>query len=360
MEDAMTTHQEKGRNEENIHDEVRKNKTEDKINHESAEVDPAVDSRRRKGIILIVLLLVILLIVYLGIGAYAAAVLTKPDRNFDPALNPGAFNLEYEEFTYPARGDGVEIAAWYIPSEENERAIILVHGTNNSRTNGFIDQFVPFAARLHAAGFSVLMIDLRGHGQSGDARLTFGIKERWDILGGVDWLRARGYSPGKIGVLGYSLGAGSVIGATAEDEAIGAVWLDSAYVDIDSVLEHSWRTLSGLPQVFWYPTKWMARLLYGVDFNASRPVDEIGKIAPRPIFMAHCKKDPLILISHMDRLLAAAQNTKTWVIENCDERTLGLEEEVVPKVFNNHAIGYYVQPEEYGRRVIQFFDESLK
>jgi pimeloyl-ACP methyl ester carboxylesterase len=206
-----------------------------------------------------------------------------------------------------------------IPSEENGRAIILVHGTNNSRTNGFVDQFVPFAARLHAVGFSVLMIDLRGHGESADSRNTYGLEARWDVLGGVDWLKASGYEAGKIDVLGYSLGAGSVIGATAKDEAIGAVWLDSAYVDIDSVLEHSWRSLSGLPQVFWCPTKRMVRLLYGVDLNASRPVDEIGKIAPRPIFMVHCKKDHLILISHMDRLLAAAQNTKTWVIENCDE-----------------------------------------
>jgi len=101
-------------------------------------------------------------------------------------------------------------------SAPNQRAIILVHGRDNSRTNGFCDQFVSFANQLHKAGFSVLMIDLRGHGQSADSRYTFGIKERQDILGGVDWLEGRGYQPGKIGVLGYSLGAGSVIGAALE------------------------------------------------------------------------------------------------------------------------------------------------
>ena len=30
----------------------------------------------------------------------------------------------------------------------------------------------------------------------------------------------------------------------------------------------------------------------------------------------------MIPISHMERLLAAAQNTQTWVIENCDQNTL--------------------------------------
>lgn len=301
---------------------------------------------------------IFLVIAYLGIGAYAASVLTLPVRNFNPALNPGVFNLEYEELSFPARGDGLQIAAWYIPSEQNQKVIILVHGRDNSRTNGFVDQFVPFANALHAAGFSVMMIDLRGHGQSADSRYYFGIKERQDILGAVDWLETQGYQSGKIGVLGYSLGAGSVIGAAAEEPDISAIWIDSAYADIRSVLERNWVTESGLPQVFLYATEGMVRLLYGYDIAASRPIDEIGRIAPRPIFMAHCQKDNMIPISHMDQLLTVAKNTQTWIIPNCDQHSVGLD--LVPEKFNNHAIGYAIQPEEYGQKVIQFFNESLE
>jgi dipeptidyl aminopeptidase/acylaminoacyl peptidase len=49
------------------------------------------------------------------------------------------------------------------------------------------------------------MIDLRGHGGSSTARLTYGARESQDVLGAVDWLRARGH--GRIGVLGASMGA---------------------------------------------------------------------------------------------------------------------------------------------------------
>lgn len=241
-------------------------------------------------------------------------MLTLPKRVFDSSLNPGQYGLEYEEVRYAAREDGLQIAAWYIPSQENQDAIILVHGRDNSRTNGFVDHFVPFAQVLHEAGFSVLMIDLRGHGESGDARYTFGINERRDVLGGVDWLEARGYQPGRIGVLGYSLGAASVIGAAAEEQDIGAIWIDSSFADINPVIEGAWEVDSGLPQVFLVPTKWMIRLMYGYDISASRPVDEIGEIAPRPIFIAHCQGDRMIPISHMDQLIAAAQNAQTWVI----------------------------------------------
>lgn len=322
-------------------------------------VIPASSVRVHRRVFYWIVACVVLLLVvaFLGIGVIAAGQLTLPKRVFDPALNPGKWGLTYEDIHYPARGDGLDIAAWYIPSETNRRAMILVHGRDNSRTNGFVDQFVPFANDLHKAGFSVLMIDLRGHGQSADSRYTFGIRERQDILGGVDWLETRGYLPGSIGVLGYSLGAASVIGASSEETDIGAIWVDSSYADVKSVIERSWQTESGLPQVFLLSTEWMIRLLYGYNITASRPVDEISRIDPRPIFVAHCQNDPMIPIDHMRQLLAVVPTAQTWVIQNCDQHTLPAD--IVPEKYNQHALGYNLQPAEYTRRVIQFFDASL-
>lgn len=306
----------------------------------------------------ILIFLVLLVIIFFGVGAYAASIFTHPARNFNPELNPGKFGLQYEDVHFPARIDNVDIAAWYIPSDKNQEVIILAHGKDNSRTNGFINLFVPFAAQLHTAGFSVLMIDLRGHGQSADARFTYGIKERRDVLGAVDWLEARGYQAGRIGVLGYSLGAGSVIGAAAEEPAIGAIWLDSAFADIRSVLINNWRTVTGLPQPFVYSADWMIRLLYGYNISAARPIDEIGKIAPRPIFMTHCQNDNLIPISHMDQLLTVAKNTQTWVITNCGQQEVSAS--IIPDALRYHATGYYFNQDEYAEKVIQFFSQSLK
>jgi len=319
-----------------------------------------VPSRKNRRIFLWVGMGIVILlgVAYLGIGALAASQLTLPKRIIDLEKNPGTFNLQYEEFTFPARNDGLQIAAWYIPSDEKQKAIVLVHGRDNSRTNGFCDQFVTFANDLHNAGFSVMMIDLRGHGESADSRFHFGMKEYQDVLGAVDWLKARGYQPGSVGVLGYSLGAASVIGAAAEDQDIGAIWIDSSYADVKSVIEGSWVSQSGLPQVFLYSAEGMIRLMYGYDITTSRPIDQIGSIAPRPIFVAHCQQDGMIPISHMDRLLSAAQNTQTWVIANCDQHSQGLV--LVDESLNGHALGYNLQPAEYTQKVIQFFDVSLE
>ncbi len=305
-------------------------------------------------------IVIFIALAYLGISAYAASALTRPARNIDKVkYSPEVYGLDYEEVALPARTDGLQIAAWYIPSGENQRAIVLVHGYNNSRTNGFLDEFVSFASRLHAAGFSVMMIDLRGHGESAGARFTFGIKERRDVLGAVDWLESRGYLPGKIGVLGYSLGAGSIIGAAAEEPDIGAVWTDSLFANIKPVLENGWTSLSGLPKPFIYSTEAFVRLFYGYDIAASRPIEEIGRISA-PIFMAHCLHDKLIPVTNLEQLSAVMPGAETWVISNCDIHTLNSPPADFPEVFNNHAIGYYLNPDEYSSRVIQFFDVNLR
>jgi len=324
----------------------------------SPSTNGSTKGKRRVFLWIGISLIALLAIAYLGIGAIAASQLTKPVRVFDPDLNPSIYDLEYEEVRYPARNDGVQIAAWYIPSDENEHVIILVHGMNDSRTHAFCDGFVDFANDLHTAGFSVMMIDLRGHGESADSRFYFGVKEYQDILGAVDWLEARGYQPGKIGVLGYSLGAGSVIYAASKEEEIGAIWIDSAYSDVKSVMGQGWVIVSGLPKILLYSTEAMVRLLYGYKITDSRPIDQIGNIAPRPIFMASCKEDNFVTLSNMDKLQTVAQNTQTWVIDNCDQHSQGLD--LVPENLNNHAIGYFLQPEVYTQKVIQFFSENLE
>ena len=110
--------------------------------------------------------------------------------------------------------------------------------------------------------------------------MTFGITERDDVLGAVDFLQERGFQPGSIGVLGVSLGSATSIGATAEEPAIGALVVDSAFAEVHPVIQEQWRGASGLPNLFLAPTRWMIRLMYGYDLAASRPVDEIGGIAP--------------------------------------------------------------------------------
>lgn len=294
-------------------------------------------------------LVVLLLVAYFGIGFYAAGEVIKPNRVLiDPNNTPARVNLNYEEVRLKSRGDNVDIAGWYIPSDENRRVILIVHGRNANRT-AILDEgssekghLPDFALALHNAGFSVMAIDLRGHGDSGPSVWSFGIRERNDVLGAVDWLAEKGYQPGSIGAYGLSLGSAASIGAAFEDPRIAVLVSDSAFADLNPLIQSQWEAESGLPKLFLYPTLWMVRLRYGFDLTKAVPVNEIDDIADRPILLIHCSTDEEVPVSHLDMLKAAAPSAETWVIPGCP-----------------HSEAYNAIPEEYTNRVVQFFTTSI-
>jgi pimeloyl-ACP methyl ester carboxylesterase len=283
----------------------------------------------------------VLLIAYLGISALAANILTTPRRVLG-GRTPAALNLAFDDVSFPARGGDVRIAGWFIP-QQSSRAIVLVHGKDSSRADEFQGHFVDLAAALHARGFAVLMIDMRGHGRSGDAHFSFGLDERRDVEGAVDWLKTQGFRPGSIGVLGVSMGAASSIGAVADDPDIGALVEDSSYAAIYPIIQEQWRGASGLPEFFLPSTLLIGQLLFGHDIIAANPVDEVGRIAPRPLLIVHGTADRLIPIAHAEQLKAAAPAAELWVVAGA-----------------GHAGSYRADPQAYVAKVVGFFEKSLR
>jgi uncharacterized protein len=297
---------------------------------------------RRRLARLAIALAIALLVVYLAISALAASILTTPQRSFG-AETPAALNLAFSETSFPARGGDVTIAGWFIPQPAGRRAVVLVHGKDSSRTNEFAGHFIDFAAALHARGFAVLMIDMRGHGRSGDAHFSFGLNERRDVEGAVDWLKGQGFRAGSIGVMGVSMGAASSIGAAADDSDIGALVADCSYAAIYPIIQKEWRGASGLPEFFLPSTLLVGQLLYGYDIADASPVDEVGRIAPRPLLLIHGAADQLIPVAQAEQLKAAAPSAELWEVPGA-----------------GHAGAYLANPQAYVEKVAWFFERSLK
>ena len=300
---------------------------------------------------ILIVLLFLALLAFFGIGFVAAEQVTAPERKpIDPTNTPAAFGLSFEDVTLKSKAGDVDIAAWYIPSADQQRAIILVHGRDANRTVGFEEiesetskgHFPEFAAAMQKAGFSVLMIDLRGHGESGQSQYTFGILERGDVQAAVDWLADKGYQPGKIGIFGLSLGSASSVGAAYDDPRVGALVLDSLFADLNPMIQAQWKNESGLPKIFLYSTLMMVQLRYGVDLRTARPIDEIVQFAPRPILLIHCTDDELIPISQMEELKVAVPSAQTWAVPGCI-----------------HPEAYFMDPQAYTEKVIGFFSEAI-
>ena len=309
---------------------------------------------------IVVALLVISVIVttaYTALSIYIATQLVYAPQKPIYAT-PASLGLQFKYVTFRSRIDQVQLKGWYIPgvlpdgSLTSQRTIIMVHGDRTNRADkdaGLLNLSVDLARH----GFAVLAFDMRGSGESSPEPLSLGYFEQRDVLGAVDFLRS-GTVPypdlGRtriIGGWGVSMGAATLLMATAQEPAIRAVVSDCAYADIIPILEREVPERGHLPTLFTPGTLFAARVLYGMDFNAVRPVDIVASIAPRPIFFIHGTSDTYVPTPNMNILAAAARtapnaNVQTWLVPGA-----------------THAQSFNSEGAVYVDRVVAFYTAAL-
>ena len=125
---------------------------------------------------------------YAGVSLLTAERLTRP-TNHPLAIDPRRFSKDAQPWS-ARTSDGVTLRGWYLPTPDQRRLIVLVHGMWSSWL-----EMAALGRDLHRRGYDVLLFDLRGHGQSDPSRLTLGRRERGDIRAVMTWA-AEPASPG--------------------------------------------------------------------------------------------------------------------------------------------------------------------
>jgi uncharacterized protein len=276
--------------------------------------------------------------VYLSTGTFIALKLTAPVQQvhaLDARLGPS-----FQPISLTAR-DGLRLAGWFLPAPGSKRGVLMVHGVGSLCEFG--GRFIELGTKLNSAGFSVLMIDLRAHGQSTGGRVTFGEGERWDVLGGVDLLHERGST--QVGVLGVSLGAVSTVRAELEPDgpqAIRAMVLDSCFGDFADVLDHSFADETGYPTLLLPGGLLMTKLLSNVDMARVRPIDQLPKLKT-PLLLIYGQRDRYVTASQQQAMVGAVPGAQTWLAPDAE-----------------HARIYTSHQDEYLARVTRFLETTLQ
>lgn len=258
-------------------------------------------------------------------------------------IDTASFSMPgYEDVEFSARGDDITISAWYIPTDsDSEEVIIFVHGIGSCRRNAEV--LLP-AGILYQAGFNILLIDMRNHGDSEvtDGRAAVGNREYQDVLGAYDWLLEQGFVSENIGLLGTSLGAATSINAFGEEEGISALWADSSFADIHDVLDAEMER-NGYPSFFSDAGILVSRIM-GIDLVEFSPLESIGKHNNRPIFITHGTADNRLSVDYAPQLLAnAGDNAEIWIVEGTD-----------------HLEAVYAYTDEYEENLANFFVSALR
>jgi len=256
--------------------------------------------------------------------------------------------------------DGVLLRGWKVMSPNpNGSWVLLFHGIADNRV-GVIGQ----SEFLLRAGYGVIMMDARAHGASDGPIATYGWLEHNDTRAVIDAMFASHVGPcfggpavdlpgpphcGPIHIfaLGESMGAGIALQSAGADPRIEAVVAESPFANLrEAAYDYAGLRKSPLlGKTLFAPGTWT--LLYRGEKLTGIPLAEVSPmkaVASRafPVLLICDEKDEALPCRHTQMIYAAARGPKQiWV---------------VPNAFHTAALGF--QPEEFKRRVLEFFAAS--
>ena len=186
--------------------------------------------------------------------------------------------------------------------------VFLLHGYGLS-----LDILFPWGIALAEAGWRCVLVDLRGHGDSGGDTISFGIREARDLNQLLTELMRRDAVSGPIGVVGDSYGAVIGLRWAMQDRRVGTVVAMAPYDRLSDAME-------GLRSSYaaWVPTSWVrlaARklpTLIGVPPDGLDTGTALGNRAV-PILLIAGESDPVASVASI-RSLALRLGPESQII----------------------------------------------
>ncbi|MGE3807566.1 MAG: alpha/beta fold hydrolase [Gemmataceae bacterium] len=227
------------------------------------------------------------------------------------AVHPRDLGLPCEDVTLDA--DGLALAGWHLPGEEEDRpAVLVTHGVGANKQN-----FLGVACTLHRQGYHVFLFDFRAHGDSDGAISTLGLREARDVEAAIRWIRARHpHSP--LYALGYSMGAAALIQAAQAGCICDKYVLDSTFARLENSARHSMASYYFPPPLispWWHTSRCWAYLLTGADLQTVCPEEQLYLLADRPIQFIHGESDATTSMSDSVALHErAGPKCELWIV----------------------------------------------
>ncbi|MBE2271623.1 MAG: alpha/beta hydrolase [Anaerolinea sp.] len=281
----------------------------------------------RRILIIVAVFLVILL--YIGFPTAMAVVSIAPDGG-----TPGNPPADFTSVTLTT-ADNLHLGAWYA-EPENGAVIILVHGAGGGR-----ESVTGFAEMLHRSGFGVLAVSLSGFGDSEGQINRRGWNGTRDIGAAVTFLQTRP-EVRSIGGLGLSMGGEILLGAASTYPGLTAVAVDGA--TFRALNEYVMLPMNEpLYRNFTHRVLSFALGVFSGDSQPEPPILTSIQAAEGTYFL-------FIAAGNVDEEIAFNQFYQDAVGERGDLW-------IVPNA--GHTGGFGSVPEEYERRVIEFFRAHL-
>lgn len=315
--------------------------------------------RRRTGrkafaALLPVILLLVLAVV--GLTAWLVYVASRPPLRAY-LVTPEKFarlsdrGLKATEETWENR-DGTRARGWLVRGGEGSPGIVLLHRYGADRS-----WLLNLGVKLNeTTNMTVLLPDLRGHGENPPvAASAFGTTEAEDALDACAYLRGLRSQQGRalvgeaLGLYGVEAGAYAALAAAGQEKSVRALALDSVPDNPDGVLAAAVKDRTGLDNAL---LRGLARLGARVYFS--------GRFKnTSACTLAESLGDRQVLLLAGEGSGALRQTTET--LANCFASRSNVEAHTaLPLTGNTLSSASPEQDEAYDRRLIDFFDRTLR
>ncbi len=237
--------------------------------------------------------------------------------------------------------DGVRLYGRLIRhSEPSLGIVIFTHGYHSSCRRDLAVQIKG----VYTGGYDVLLVSQRAHGKSGGKYLTFGAKERYDILLWSEYIASR-FRSTPIALMGLSMGGATVMNASALPlpEDVRCIVSDCGFT---SPFEITVNTLRHRKHIIPYPTVFFidlwCMLIAHFKLTDAKAYKAL-KQNTRPLLIFHGELDTYVP-TYMSKRNAAITPSLTELV-------------IVPHA--KHSQSVYYDPDGYLNKLLDFLNVNM-
>lgn len=232
--------------------------------------------------------------------------------------------------------DGLNLYGKYYEYKKGNPIELMIHGYRGSAFRDLSNGI----ERAFALGHNVLLIDQRSSHNSDGNTITFGINERHDCLSWVDYIINNIDSDAKIILTGVSMGAATVMMASAMElpSNVVGVLADCGYTSPKEIIMKCTKDMKLPPKLLYPFIKLSANIFGHFNLDETSPIEAVKK-TKLPIIFYHGANDNFVPTNMSYRLYDACQSKKKLVIiDNC-----------------GHGLAYLVDKEKYIKELKEFY-----